>query len=59
MKTFFDIESEQIITLEQLYDEFTELKKANPFEHDYTFFEYVSNCLTHNNGTLEIIEIQH
>jgi len=56
MKTFFDIESEQTITLLELYDEFIELKKYNPSEYNYSFIEYIGNCLTRNNGTLEIIE---
>lgn len=59
MKALFDIESETIVSLEQLYDEFTEMKKNNPSEYDYTFFEYLQNCLTRNNGTIEIIELKH
>lgn len=58
MEKFFDIESETIVTLDQLKKEFESMKKYNPtdFDENYTFEMYVTNCLTRNNGTLEPIE---
>lgn len=56
MTTFKDIESGEIVTLEQLEKEFASLKKWDPATYDYNFNRYVENCLTRNNGTLEEIE---
>lgn len=52
---FFDIESGEYITTEQLFSEYIENRKSNPDEYSYSFPEYVKNCLTVNNGTLEKI----
>lgn len=58
MEKFFDIESETIITIDQLEKEYKDMKKYNPidFDENYTFEMYVTNCLTSNNGTLEPVE---
>ena len=53
MQKFHDIESNEIITKFQLLEEFENLKKENPSEFAYSFPEYIENCLTINNGTLE------
>lgn len=53
---FYDIESEQTITIEHLYNEYTVNKTEQPDEYNYSFMEYINNCLTSNNGTLEIIK---
>ena len=53
---FFNIESGEYITIGQLYIEYTENKKNFPDEYNYTFIEYVSICLTENNGTLEVVQ---
>lgn len=54
VKLFYDIESGEKVTINQLYDEYT-----NALQHgtiDYMMFsEYVYNSLTSQNGTLEII----
>lgn len=50
---YIDIESNEIITKEQLYIEYMENKKNNPSEYNYSFSEYIENSLTINNGTLE------
>ena len=55
-KVFFDIDSGRIVTAEKLFSEYTENKRMRPAEYDYTFPEYIRNCLTKNGGTLEIIE---
>ncbi len=56
MLLFHDIESNEIITENQLYSEYIENKKALPFEFNYSFSDYIRNCLTASNGTLEIIK---
>lgn len=56
MKTFYDIESEKIVSVLELHNEYTENRKSFPEEFNYSFSEYVNNCLTINNGTLEVIE---
>ena len=53
MQKFHDIESGEIITEEQLLKEFNILKSEQPAEYNYTFPEFIMNCLTSNNGTLE------
>lgn len=56
MLLFHDIESNEIITEKQLFIEYTENKNALPDEYNYSFSDYIRNCLTINNGTLEIIK---
>lgn len=54
MKEFYDIDSNQFITETELLEEFIEVSKANPTEYEnITFGQYINNCLTINNGTLE------
>ena len=53
---YFDIESNQIVTREQLFAEYQTMKESYPEEYGYTFPEYVKNCLTSSNGTLELIK---
>ena len=53
---FYDIESNQIITQEQLHSEYMENRKNFPEEFDYSFSDYIHNCLTDSNGTLEPID---
>ena len=50
---FLDIESGEKVTLGQLMEEYKQNKQALPSEYDYSFDEYVKNCLVENNGTLE------
>ena len=50
---FWDIESGEKITLGQLMEEYEQNRKAMPSEFNYSFDEYVKNCLVENNGTLE------
>lgn len=56
MTAFRDIESNEIVTIEQLKLEYDQLKKNDPESFDYSFPEYVENCMARNNGTLEKIE---
>jgi hypothetical protein len=56
MRYFHDTESRQIISETELLEEFIKLSKENPAEYEnITFGQYISNCLTINNGTLEEI----
>ena len=53
MRRFYDINIEEILTEDDLAMELEELKKDG-FEHeDITLEEYINNCLTIHNGTLE------
>jgi hypothetical protein len=53
MRYFYDVETMQTISESELARELEELKKED-FEHDdVTLEEYINNCLTRNNGTLE------
>lgn len=55
-RIFFDIETREIITEEVLAETLEELKECEPSEYgDITLDQYISNCLTINNGTLEEI----
>lgn len=54
MRDFFDTESRKILTETELLDEFLKLSQENPTEYgNITFGQYLNNCLTINNGTLE------
>ena len=52
MRNFLDIETGEIIT-EQLLAETLDLLKEDPDYKDITLNQYINNCLTINNGTLE------
>lgn len=54
MYKYHDIESDDILTLDELKQEYHMLVN-NGIIVDQTFDEYLNNCLTRNNGTLEII----
>ena len=51
--TWVDIETGNIVTEEQLRKDFEALKAWQPEEYNYDFCEYVKNCQTRYNGTLE------
>ena len=50
---YTDIETGEHVTTEQLYTEYLHMKQEQPEEYSYSFPEYIQNCLTENNGTLE------
>lgn len=54
-RKFFDIETREILTEDDLARELAELQKQD-HEHDgWTLEDYIYNCLTIHNGTLEEI----
>ena len=53
MRVFFDIETAQMITDRELLEEYFLLQKGDPSYMEITFEQYINNCLTINNGTLE------
>ena len=56
MRKFFDIETREVITEEILAETLVELKECNPSDYgNITLAQYINNCLTINNGTLEEI----
>ena len=53
-RKFFDIETREIITEEVLAETLEALKECDPDTYgDITLGQYINNCLTINNGTLE------
>jgi hypothetical protein len=55
-KKFFDIETREIITEDVLAATLEELKECDPDTYgDITLGQYINNCMTINNGTLEEI----
>jgi flagellar hook-basal body complex protein FliE len=52
---YVDTETWQLLTENQLLSEFLELKKGEETEAE-NFANYLSNCMTRNNGTLETVE---
>lgn len=53
-RKFFDIETREIITEDVLRETLEELKSCDPDTYgDVTIGQYINNCLTINNGTLE------
>ena len=53
---WIDVNSDEIVTVEQLQIEFNALKGEYPEEFNYDFSEYIKNCLVENNGSLEPLE---
>ena len=52
MRTFYDTENNEYITIDQLEKEYEELKADGNTEAE-TFKDYINNCMTWNNGTLK------
>lgn len=53
---YIDSETGAKITDEELMDEFEALKAESPEEYDYSFREYLRNCLS-KNGFLEELRV--
>lgn len=53
MTLYKDIETGEIVTREQLLNEFNALKEQWPLDYDYSFEWYEHNCLAIFGGTLE------
>ena len=51
---YFDIETGETLTREQLEEERREKIESGEID-DCTTEQYINNCLTRNNGTLDII----
>ena len=49
---WIDINSNEIVTAVQLRKEYEENKKNQPEEYNYSFEDYIQNCLAKNNGSL-------
>ena len=54
MRMFYDTEHGCVVTFYDLMNEFISLKRENGTDAE-DFREYVNNCMTYNNGTLEEI----
>lgn len=54
MRKFYDVDRDEVITIEQLEKEYNEIKAIGGTDSE-TFDEYIVNCQTRNNGTLEEI----
>lgn len=52
---FHDIESGLYVSCSELFIEYENGRKNEPYNYDFTFNEYIENCLTRSNGTLEIV----
>jgi len=54
---FVNIETDELLTLEQLESFFEDIRKEDTVNYgDLTFNEYVKLCKTYNNGSLEDVE---
>ena len=49
---YYDIEKEEYITESELFEEY-EGYLDNPESENISFTQFINNCLTINNGTLE------
>lgn len=54
MRMFYDTEHDCLVTFHDLMNEFLALRRENGTGSS-NFREYVNNCMTYNNGTLEEI----
>lgn len=51
---FIDINDNSIVTIEQLRKEYDEKIRSGEIEQtEQDFIQYIQNCRTENNGTLE------
>lgn len=57
MRQFIDTETGKILSVDELMKEYTALRESGDTEAE-TFADYISNCLTKNNGTLEELEVE-
>lgn len=57
LKFYYDIEENTLYYQDDFLEEYHEILKEREQSGDdkITFEEYLNNCLTHNNGTLELI----
>lgn len=54
---YHDIESDEIITRKQLLQEYVEKIQQNEIDaKEMNPYEFIENCMTRNNGTLERVE---
>lgn len=56
MKRYYNIEGGFYETEEEIRNDFTQLCIDWPEEYDYTFEEYLNNCMVRNNGALQTLE---
>lgn len=56
-KLYYDIETQEYITFEQLEKEYKEKIQTGEIEitEQTNVNQYINNCLTRNNGTLEVV----
>ena len=52
---WFDINSNEYVSRMLLQEEYEEFKKQQPYEFNYSFEDYINNCLVENNGSLIIV----
>lgn len=52
---FWDIEQEDYVSIEQLFEEYKQALLSENIDI-MTFDEYIINCLTRFNGTLEYVD---
>lgn len=58
MRRFIDIETGKVVTEAQLAQEFADKVREQPEEYgEITFRQYLSNCMTSHNGTLDEIRV--
>ena len=58
MRTFRCTENNEIFSLAMLEEDFNIFKAESPSEYDgMTFGEYLNNCMTYNNGSLEEVKL--
>ena len=58
MKLYRCTETDEFLTEEQLKAEFEILKSEEPESYDYTFSQFINNCLS-KNGFLEFVGIKN
>lgn len=53
--TFYDIDSGEVITSEQLFREYLRAHKSGEIDNGLSFAWYMHNCMTYSGGTLRRI----
>lgn len=57
MKYYYDVDREQLLTIDDIKAEYNSLVKSG-YAYEQTFSEYLNNCMTKNNGSLDVYSVR-
>lgn len=57
MEYYYDVDREQLLTIDDIKAEYDSLVNSG-YAYEETFTEYLNNCMTKNNGSLDVYGIR-